>query len=321
MKKQKVVIALGGNAIQTGNGATAADQRQACFETAKELARIIKSGHEVVISHGNGPQVGNIVLQQLQNESEKIPAMPLDTCGAMSQGMIGYWLANALHEVFQQEGIEKEVSTMVTQVLVDKKDPAFLQPTKPIGSFYTEEEANELIEKNGYVMKSDAGRGYRRVVPSPKPIDIVEKHSIQALVNQEFVVIAGGGGGIPVVEQEGKLIGVEAVIDKDFATEKMAELIDADVLLILTAVEKIAINFGEPNQKNIDEMTYEQALSYIEQNHFAPGSMLPKVEAALAFVDSKPGRKVIITSLDKAYEALQGNAGTAVISRATCFSE
>ncbi|WP_243292765.1 carbamate kinase [Bacillus sp. FJAT-47783] len=320
MSNQKVVIALGGNAIQTGNGATAEDQQLACYKTAKELAKIIMDGHQVVISHGNGPQVGNIVLQQQLNQSDMIPAMPLDTCGAMSQGMIGYWLENALIDVLKKENMDVNVTTMITQVLVDKEDPAFQHPTKPIGSFYTEEEAKKLMEENHFVMSADSGRGYRRVVPSPKPIDIIEKNSIQTLVDQEFVVIAGGGGGIPVIQEGDKLVGVEAVIDKDFATEKMAELIDADLLLILTAVEKVAINFGKPNQENLDKISYDEALSYIEQGQFAPGSMLPKVQAALEFVGSKPGRKAIITSLDKAYDALHGNAGTTILERSICFA-
>ncbi|MYL54290.1 carbamate kinase [Pontibacillus yanchengensis] len=320
MTKQKVVIALGGNAIQTGNGATAEDQKNACYQTAKQLAHISKLGHDIVITHGNGPQVGNIVLQQQLNQSEKLPAMPLDTCGAMSQGMIGYWLQNALYEVFQQEGINRTAATTVTQVVVDQNDPAFQHPTKPIGSFYDEAEAKELMEIKGYTMKEDAGRGYRRLVPSPKPLDIIEKDMIQFLVDHKFVVIAGGGGGIPVAKHEGKLIGVEAVIDKDLTTEKIAELIDADTLLILTAVEKIFLHFGSPQQQDLEQLTYEEAVTYKEQGHFAPGSMLPKVEAALAFVNSKPGRKAIITSLDKAYDAVLGKAGTTILSKEACLS-
>lgn len=312
MANNKVVIALGGNAIQTGNGATDIAQKQACYDTAKELANIIESGYQVVISHGNGPQVGNIVLQQEMSQTDKLPAMSLDTCGAMSEGMIGYWLQNALDQVFKEKEIRKQAATVITQVLVNPNDPAFNHPTKPIGSFYSQEEANAFEEFKGYVMIEDAGRGYRRVVPSPKPMDIVEKDIIKSLVDQQFIVIAGGGGGIPVIEHDNQLKGIEAVIDKDYASEKLAELIEADTLLILTAVEKVALDFGKHTQTNLDTLTINEALEYKEKGHFATGSMLPKVEAAMLFVESKPGRKAIITSLTHAFEALNGEAGTVI---------
>jgi len=311
---KKVIVALGGNAIQTGNGATAEDQQKACFETGQQIVKLIEAGYQVIVSHGNGPQVGNILLQQAAANSDKLPAMPLDTCGAMSQGMIGYWLQNALDEILAEKGLNKHTVTIVTQTLVDKNDPAFKNPTKPIGSFYSKEEADALTSERGYVMAQDAGRGFRRVVPSPQPIDIVEKAAVQALVDNDFVVIAGGGGGIPVTQEGNKLVGVEAVIDKDLASEKMAELLDAEYFLVLTAVEQVAINFGKPEQKNLSEVTVAEMKQYIAEQHFAPGSMLPKVEAAISFVESKPGRVALITSLEKAAEALNGTAGTRITS-------
>jgi carbamate kinase len=309
---KRMVIALGGNAIQLGNGATAAEQREACYHTAEQLVSIIRKGYEIVLAHGNGPQVGNIILQNQISQCEKLPAMPLDTCGAMSQGMIGYWLQSALYEVFKQQGIDKETVTILTQVQVDKEDQAFQNPTKPIGSFYTKEEADKLQEEKGYTMVEDAGRGFRRVVASPKPINIIEKNVINSLLNQQIVVVATGGGGIPVTLCGSHLEGVEAVIDKDFASEKLAELVDAETLLILTAVEKVAINYGKDNEQWLSELSVEEAEKYIKEKHFAPGSMLPKIEAAITFAKSKPGRKVIITSLDKANEAIEERTGTVI---------
>ncbi|MEI2354788.1 carbamate kinase [Mesobacillus zeae] len=312
MMAKTIVVALGGNAIQTGNGATAEEQKLACYNTAKQLVKLIKEGHKLVIAHGNGPQVGNIVLQQQMNQSDKLPAMPLDTCGAMSQGMIGYWLQNALYEVFHDEGIDKNAVTLVTQVLVDENDPAFENPTKPIGSFYTQEEADQLAKTKGYKMKEDAGRGYRRVVPSPKPLDIIEKKAIVDLIQSGNIVIASGGGGIPVSKDNSRLIGIEAVIDKDFASEKLAELVDADAFLVLTAVENVAINFGKPEQKNLENLSLAEANQYIEEGQFAPGSMLPKVQAAIQFAESGTGRKSYITSLEHAYDAIAGKTGTVI---------
>jgi carbamate kinase len=309
---KKVIVALGGNAIQKGNGATAEDQQSACFETGQQIVKLIDAGYQVIVSHGNGPQVGNILLQQAASNSDKLPAMPLDTCGAMTQGMIGYWLQNALDELLENTGSTKRAVTIVTQTQVDKNDTAFQNPTKPIGSFYGEEEANELKATRGYVMVEDSGRGYRRVVPSPKPIDIVEKEAVKVLVDQGFLVIAGGGGGIPVVKEGQKYVGVEAVIDKDLASEKLAELLDVEFFVVLTAVENVAVNFGKPDQKNLGEVSVSEMKQYITEGHFAPGSMLPKVEAALAFVESKPGRTAIITSLEKAEDALKGITGTRI---------
>ena len=311
MERKKVVIALGGNAIQTGD-ASAQAQQDALNRTAEQLVSFIKNDVEIVIAHGNGPQVGNILLQQKAADCEKNPAMPLDTCGAMSQGMIGYWMENAIDKALKRHGINKDVATIVTRVVVDENDPAFQNPTKPIGPFYTEEEARKLMEESGAVFKEDAGRGWRRVVPSPKPVSIHEHHVINTLVEAGIITVAVGGGGIPVIETESELIGTEAVIDKDFAAQKLAELVDADTLIILTGVDNVYINFNQPDQRKLEDISIEELEGLIEEGHFAPGSMLPKVEAAINFAKSKPGRQTIITSLDKAYEALEGNAGTIV---------
>ena len=310
---QKVVVALGGNALQeAGKPATAESQLEVIYNTSKYLADLIEEGYEVIIAHGNGPQVGRLVLQN--EAADKItPAMPFDVCGAMSQGMIGYHIQQVLGDELKSRGNKKSVVSLVTQVVVDKNDEAFKAPTKPIGPFYSKEEADRIKEEKGYDIVEDAGRGYRRVVASPDPKRIVEIDSVKSLVDNGYVVITVGGGGIPVVEtEEGKLKGVAAVIDKDLASERLAEDLDADILLILTAVEKVAINFGKPNQQNLDKITIEEANRYIEEKHFAPGSMLPKVKAAMRFAESKCGRKAIISSLDKAKEALRGESGTVI---------
>ena len=278
--------------------------------TSEHIAKIINEGNQVIISHGNGPQVGRILLAS-ETAKDVTPAMPFDVCGAMSQGYIGYHIQQGLSKVLREKGVEKEVATIVTQVVVDQNDPKFQNPSKPIGSFYSEEEARKLEKESGYVMKEDAGRGWRRVVASPMPVEIVELDAVKCLVDNDFVVVTVGGGGIPVIrEANGDLTGVAAVIDKDLASEKLAEDLDADVLLILTAVEKVSLNFNTPEQKDLDTFTVAEAKEYIEAGHFAPGSMLPKIEAAVMFVESKPGRKAIITSLEKAEEALSGKAGT-----------
>lgn len=310
---KKIVVALGGNAIQTGNGATAEEQQQACMNTANQLVKLIKDGHHLIITHGNGPQVGSLLLQQKAAESPTTPSMPLDTCGAMSEGMIGYWLQNAMDKALLENGIQKDAVTIVTRTLIDDQDPAFKNPTKPIGPFYTEEEAKKLMNEQGLVFKEDSGRGWRRVVPSPKPTNILEHRVINSLVDDGDVVIAGGGGGIPVIQTLNGIQGVEAVIDKDFASQKLAELVDADILLILTAVPNVAINFNEPDQTFLTEATVDDLHEYIEQGQFAPGSMLPKVEAAITFAESRPGRRSVITSLDQAYDAISNGAGTHVL--------
>ncbi|WP_071461288.1 carbamate kinase [Bacillus massilinigeriensis] len=311
MSRRKVVIALGGNAIQSGD-ASAQAQQKALEDTARQLASFIENGIDIIISHGNGPQVGNILLQQKAADSEKNPAMPLDTCGAMSQGMIGYWMQNAMEKALREKGIKKDVVTVVTRVLVDKQDNAFANPTKPIGPFYSEEEAKRVMNETGVSFKEDAGRGWRRVVPSPKPVGIVEHSVISSLVEAGNIVISTGGGGIPVVDGAEGYTGVEAVIDKDFASEKLAELVDADALLILTAVDNVYVNYNKPNQKKLEDVSIEELKKYIEEGQFAPGSMLPKIEAAMAFAATSAERKTIITSLEQAYSALEGEAGTAV---------
>lgn len=309
---KKIVIALGGNALQDGNkDATAEAQLEIVRETVKHLADIIEDGNMVTITHGNGPQVGRIVIQN-ELASEVTPAMPFDVCGAMSQGMIGYHMQQALGDEMRKRGIKKPVATVVTQVVVDKEDPAFEKPTKPIGPFYSKEEADKISQEKGYKMIEDSGRGYRRVVASPQPKRIVEIETIKTLIEKDNVVITVGGGGIPVIEEEGMLKGVAAVIDKDLASQRLAEDIDADVLIVLTAVEKVAINFGKPNQKNLDRVSTEEMKKYAEEGHFAPGSMLPKVLAAIRFVESRPGRKAIITSLEKAKDAIKGLSGTII---------
>lgn len=276
MKKERIVIALGGNAIQSGD-ATAEAQQEALKLTAKQLIEIIKLGYQVAITHGNGPQVGNILLQQINSDSNQTPAMPLDTCGAMSEGMIGYWLDNEIDVVLNKHKIDKDVVAIVTRVEVDPDDQAFKNPSKPIGPFYTEEEAKRQMEETGAVFIEDAGRGWRRVVPSPTPISILEHRVIKNLVDNGNIVISAGGGGIPVYRKDGELIGVEAVIDKDYASEKLGELIDADILMILTGVDHVFVNYNQPNQQAIEEISVEEMKKYMKEGQFARGSMLPKV--------------------------------------------
>jgi carbamate kinase len=306
----KIVLALGGNAL----GKTPEEQLELVKSTAKPIVDIIEEGNEIIIAHGNGPQVGmiNLAMEAASKTQSGTPEMPFPECGAMSQGYIGYHLQNAIREELLDRGINRPVTTVITQVEVDKEDPAFQNPTKPIGSFYSEEEAKKLMDEKGYKMVEDSGRGWRRVVPSPIPVDVVEKEIVKTLVDREYIVITVGGGGIPVVKEGNALKGVAAVIDKDFASEKIAEILDVDYFVILTAVEKVAINFGKPNQKELGTMTVEEAKQYIKEGHFAPGSMLPKVEAAVKFASSKLGRKAIIASLEKAEEALRGESGTVI---------
>ncbi|BBE30292.1 carbamate kinase [Tepiditoga spiralis] len=308
--KDKIVVALGGNAL----GKTPEEQLKLVKHTAKPIADLIEAGHEVVIAHGNGPQVGmiNLAMEVSSKSDAGTPAMPFPECGAMSQGYIGYHLQNALREELLNRGIKKPVATIITQVIVDKNDKAFEKPTKPVGAFYTKEEAEVLKETRGYTMVEDAGRGYRRVVPSPIPVDVAEKEAVMDLVKNDHIVITVGGGGIPVVQEGNSLIGVPAVIDKDFASEKMAEILDADYLIILTAVEKVAINYGKENEKWLSDLSVEEAEKYMNEGHFAPGSMLPKVTAAVKFAKSKKGRKALITSLEKAKEGIEGKTGTLI---------
>ncbi|MDM5186884.1 carbamate kinase [Bacillus sp. DX4.1] len=317
MKRRKIVVALGGNAIQSGNP-TAQAQQEALEKTAEQLVKIMENDVDIVIAHGNGPQVGNILLQQKAADTEKTPAMPLDTCGAMSQGMIGYWMENAIEKALKKRKIKKDVATVITRVIVDEKDEAFENPTKPIGPFYTEEEARKLMEETKAVFKEDAGRGWRRVVPSPKPVSIHEHKIINSLVEDGDIVIAVGGGGIPVIESEEGLKGTEAVIDKDFAAQKLAELVDADTLVILTAVDNVYINFNKTDQKKLEAVTVDELVQYMQDNQFAAGSMLPKIQAAINFANTDPKRKTIITSLEKVYDALEENAGTIISKQDAC---
>ena len=305
---KRIVIALGGNAL----GNTPYEQLQLVTETAKPIVDLIAQGNEVIIAHGNGPQVGMINLgMSTAAEAKAIKSdMPFPECGAMSQGYIGYHLQNAIGNELAERGMKKEVATVVTQVLVDENDPAFQNPTKPVGAFYDKETAEKIAAEKGYTMVEDAGRGYRQVVPSPKPIDVIEKNTVNALIKDGCVVITVGGGGIPVVRRDGKLYGTPAVIDKDFASAKLAELVKADALVILTAVDRVCINWGKPNQESLSEMTVEQAEKYCEEGHFAPGSMLPKVKAAISF--AKAGGTAIIASLENAGSAVKGESGTVV---------
>ena len=307
---KRIVIALGGNAL----GSTAAQQLQLVTETTRSIADLIAAGNEVVVAHGNGPQVGMINLGlSTAAESGAIKAdMPFPECGAMSEGYIGYHLQQAIGNELMSRGMDKPVATIVTQTVVSEDDPAFRNPTKPVGAFYDKETADRIAAERGYTMVEDAGRGYRQVVPSPKPVDIVEKASIQALVNAGHVVVAVGGGGIPVIRRDGRLSGTPAVIDKDFGSELLAELLDADMLIILTAVEKVAINFGKHDQQWLSDLTPELARQYIAEGQFAPGSMLPKVQAALSFAESAPGRVALITLLEKAKDGIEGKTGTRV---------
>lgn len=308
-KKKRVVIALGGNAL----GNTLPEQMKAVKITAKAIVDLIEEDFEVVVAHGNGPQVGmvNNAMIALTHEDEHQPNTPLSVCVAMSQAYIGYDLQNALREELLNRNITNiPVATMITQVRVDADDPAFQSPSKPIGKFVDQAQAEKMAKQFGYIMKEDAGRGYRRVVASPKPVEIIEIGTIRTMVDSGDLVIACGGGGIPVIRQGNHLKGASAVIDKDFASCLMAKELDADFLIILTAVEKVALNFGTPNEQWLSDVSVDEAKAYINQGHFAPGSMLPKVQAAVDFAGSKPGRKALITLLEKSREALCGKTGT-----------
>ena len=309
---KRIVIALGGNAL----GNNLPEQMIAVKKTAKAIADLIEDGNEVVIAHGNGPQVGmiqNAMTELTRSNPEKYIPCPLSVCVAMSQGYIGYDLQNALREELLDRGIDTGCATMLTQVRVDAEDPAFQNPTKPIGAFMTKEEADALVKERDYQVMEDAGRGYRRVVASPKPQSIIEIDTIRALVETNHVVIACGGGGIPVFTTEDHhLKGAAAVIDKDFAAEKLAEQLDADCLIILTAVEKVAIHFGKPDEEWLSDLTPDQAEQYIADGEFAPGSMLPKVQACLEFAKSGQGRTALITLLEKAKDGIAGKTGTRI---------
>ncbi|MEW6244376.1 MAG: carbamate kinase [Bacillota bacterium] len=313
MGRQKtIVVALGGNAIlQPGQKGTAEEQLRNVDATAKQIAQLIASGYRVVITHGNGPQVGNLLIQH-EAGSSQVPALPLDVCGAQSQGQIGYMMQQCLGKRLKEMGIEKPVVTVVTQMIVSKDDPAFAKPSKPVGPFYTEEQAKLRMEQKGEKWVEDAGRGWRKVVPSPDPISMVEKEAILALVESGVVVIANGGGGIPVVQKDGYYEGVEAVIDKDLGGQRLAMDVGADMFVILTDVDKVALNYKTPEQVNIDQMTLAEVEKYQKEGHFKAGSMGPKVEACRRFV-AAGGEVAIIASLDTAIDAINGKAGTRIV--------
>lgn len=312
-KKGLAVVAVGGNAlIKDKDHQTIPDQFEAAAETMGHIATMIEDGWDVVVTHGNGPQVG-FILRRSEIASHELHEVPLDYCGADTQGSIGYMFQQALHNVFLERGIAKVPATVVTQTIVDEKDPAFQHPTKPIGSFMDEAQAKEKMAKEGWTMVEDAGRGWRRVVASPIPQTIVEAPAIRSLIDNDFVVIAVGGGGIPVMQKEsGELVGVEAVIDKDFGSAILASMLEADLFLISTAVQKVAINFNKPDQKWLDTMTIEEAKKYLAEGQFAKGSMLPKIEAILKYF-AKGGKKALITDPEHIKDALDGKTGTWIV--------
>ena len=302
----RYVVSLGGNAL----GNNAEEQKKALIKVAEAITDLIINNNEVAIVHGNGPQVGMINLAF--ETSKETPNMPFPECGAMSEGYIGYHIQNALYNSLKEKNFNKSVSTIVTQVLVDPNDPLFLNPSKPIGSFYSKEEADNIAKEKGCTMKEDAGRGYRRVVPSPLPIDIIEKESIKALLKDGQVVICAGGGGIPVINKDNKLEGVAAVIDKDYASAKLADLINADYLVILTAVDNVYINYRKDNEKKLENISTNELEQYLNEGHFAKGSMYPKVQACLNFAKSGNNKTAVIASLDNAKEAFKLKAGTII---------
>jgi carbamate kinase len=314
-ERQTIVVALGGNALQKQGEASSKAQQKVARETVRQILPLIQLGHKVSIVHGNGPQVGNIVLHEEAINTPDVPSLPLDDCGSMSQGLIGFWLQQAFHDAFRQEGMNNKAVSVITQTIVDQNDPAFSNPTKPIGPFYSEEEARKVSEERGYVVKEDAGRGWRRVVPSPKPQEIVEAPVIKTLVDAGVTVISTGGGGIPVLQAEdGSLFGTEAVIDKDFGAALLANMLNADTLLIVTSVDAAKVNFNQPNETSLGEVSMEELQGYIDAGQFAAGSMLPKTQAALKFLAGGTNRTAIITSLEKTAEAINGNAGTRIKS-------
>ena len=314
MGKKRIVIALGGNAL----GKNLPEQYLAVQETSRAIADLIEAGNEVIISHGNGPQVGminNAMAAYSKTEPSHPAITPLSVCVAMSQAYIGYDLQNALKEELLNRGIKKNVATVITQVRVDETDPAFEHPTKPIGQFMTKEEADAAVASSGIQVMEDAGRRYRRVVASPKPAEIIEIDTVKDLLNAGEIVIASGGGGIPVIRQGNHLKGVGAVIDKDFASCLLAQQLNADFLIILTAVEKVALRFGTPEETWLDDITVDEAKQYMEEGHFAPGSMLPKVQAGVEFAESGEGRTALITLLQKAKDGVNGATGTRIIKK------
>lgn len=309
--KKRIVLALGGNALQKNGEATAEAQKSIALSVGKVVAKL-SDDYEIILAHGNGPQIGNILIHEETAASDKAPAMPLETAVAMSQGQIGYWLTQAINNAFIAEGKRRKVVTVVSQIVIDRADPAFKDPTKPIGQFYSEKEAKKLAKEKGWVVKEDAGRGWRRVVASPKPIDIIEKKAITELVEEGIIVIAAGGGGIPVYRTKvlKRLKGIDAVIDKDYAAEKLAELTNADIFISCTAVPNVYINYGLKDQQKLEKISARELSHLKKYGYFKAGSMLPKVEAAITF--AKKGGTGIITDIDHLEEALAGTAGTIV---------
>lgn len=310
-----IVVALGGNALQRKGDASSSAQQLVADSTVDQLIPLIKSGHKLAIVHGNGPQVGNIVLHEEAINTEDVPTLPLEDSGAMSQGLIGFWLQQAFYDGFVRHQMSNKAVSVVTQTRVDASDDAFTNPTKPIGPFYSEEEARNLVDDRKYFMVEDAGRGWRRVVPSPRPQQIIEADTIKQLVQSGITTISTGGGGIPVIQAaDGSLSGVEAVIDKDFAAATLADTLSAEILLILTSVDSVKINFGTDSEQALDIVSTQEIMRLADEGQFAAGSMLPKVQAAVQFVEGGQGRKAIIASLDKVDQALQSQAGTTVIA-------
>src|SRR5438093_1693787 len=309
----KVLVSLGGNAIlQHGQKGTAEQQATNVQNTAKHLARLLRRGEKITITHGNGPQVGNILLQN-EIAKDTLPPMPLDVCGAESQGMVGYMLQRAMRTELDADGPNLPVTTLITQTLVDAEDPAFKNPTKPVGPFYTATESSDLERLKGWQMISDSGRGYRRVVPSPTPLDILEKETIIRLFEAGTVVISAGGGGVPVIRgKNGKIKGVEAVLDKDRTAALLAKTLGVETLLILTDVEKVFINYGKSDQRPLDRVTVQDCKKYLSEGQFPEGSMGPKIESAVTFLSGSSGRRVVVASLEMAEEALKGTAGTTI---------
>ncbi|MGX6980239.1 carbamate kinase [Vagococcus elongatus] len=312
MDKDVIVIALGGNAILTEDP-SAQGQQKTLAKSVKYLVDLIQQGYRLVITHGNGPQIGNLLLQHIASDSKTNPAFPLDSLVAMTEGCIGYWIQNLLQNEIHQHNLNTNVVSLITQVVVDEKDSAFKNPTKPIGPFIMEKQAKEKMKNSTDIYKEDAGRGWRKVVSSPKAIRIKEIYSIKALLNQDQVVIAVGGGGIPVVEdKQSNFYGVEAVIDKDQASEKLAEQLKAKKFIILTEVDYVYLNFNQPNQRKLEQITTEQAKQFIDEGQFAAGSMLPKIEAAIEFVENNPEGEAAITSLENLGKLLNKQAGTII---------
>jgi carbamate kinase len=308
----RILIALGGNALQIDGAATAEDQKKVATLTAKKLVGLVAAGHDLIVAHGNGPQVGAILLHEEAGNSDAAPAMPLETDGAMSQGQIGYWLQQAIGDELRSRKINKDVATIITQTVVEKTDPAFANPSKPIGPFYTEAVAKKLARERNWTVREDAGRGWRRVVASPKPVDIIEKRIIKGLTDSGALVIAAGGGGVPVLNNNGDLTGVDAVIDKDFGAALLGRLAEASILLILTAVDAVVIGYKTDREKPLREVSIAELEKYAADGEFAPGSMLPKVQAAIEFAKVRPENVAIITSIEQAESALRGESGTRI---------